>query len=237
MLEKQEKIDKRIVIFTGPQGSGNHVFAKVCALHKDVGGWDDLLKTYWIRHEHEQHVGIWQDASSIKKSDWSRYGYYALSISCPYIVNYETLVPRYQPVIDKFKSLGFDVVLAIIGRDENILKLQETRLRGRHSYHDLINLLPTLKDVKKVFVSQELLYLYRNYYLESLSEELSLPIDFNNSKLMHILRQDPNAKYVNEVGEQWTDNFTQKRDQMKSIAPASHAMTESTIPNLKRWKK
>mgnify|MGYP001227449634 FL=1 len=35
-----------ILVITGPQGTGNHVFSKVLSMHKDVYGWGKLLKEY-----------------------------------------------------------------------------------------------------------------------------------------------------------------------------------------------
>ena len=31
-----------ILVHTGPQVSGNHLFSKALSMHDDVSGWDDL---------------------------------------------------------------------------------------------------------------------------------------------------------------------------------------------------
>ena len=39
---------KTLLILTGPQGSGNHLWSKIFALHPDVYAWHALLHEYWI---------------------------------------------------------------------------------------------------------------------------------------------------------------------------------------------
>ena len=43
-------MDKTLVILTGPQGSGNHLWSKILSLHADVFGWKSLLDNYWEAH-------------------------------------------------------------------------------------------------------------------------------------------------------------------------------------------
>jgi hypothetical protein len=44
---------KKLLIITGPQGSGNHMWSKILALHPAVNGWSALLEEYWIPHDRE----------------------------------------------------------------------------------------------------------------------------------------------------------------------------------------
>jgi hypothetical protein len=193
-----------ILLITGPQGSGNHVFSKCFAMHKDVNGWDDLLSHYWIRHEFEPYGDVWRYPDKIKDMDWSKNNY-VLSVSCPYVDKGETIVPNYEKVIPELQKVG-NLCVGLIGREEYILKQQEFRLRGTHSYHQFLALLDYFEQFNPVYLSQELLYLYRNHYLKSLVSLLNIPIDYNNPKLNDILRENQNAKYIHYVEDNWLDS-------------------------------
>ena len=39
---------KKLLIVTGPQGSGNHLFARLFSLHENVIGWEKLHEKYWV---------------------------------------------------------------------------------------------------------------------------------------------------------------------------------------------
>ena len=39
-----------MLIITGPQGAGNHMWAKIFSLHPEVFGWNTLLDNYWESH-------------------------------------------------------------------------------------------------------------------------------------------------------------------------------------------
>lgn len=195
----------RILLLTGPQGSGNHVFSKCLALHREVRGWHDLLDNYWIRHEYEPNVKIWQDASAVRDMDWQCSQYHVISVSCPFVDQGETVIPDYAPVIRELRDVGA-VTVALIGRDENILQHQELRLRGTHSYHQFLALQEYFEQFDPVYLSTELLYLYRNHYLRSLVRQLNMPIDYNHPRLNDILRQDPNRKYTHYVEGHWLDS-------------------------------
>jgi hypothetical protein len=87
---------KQLLIVTGPQGSGNHLFSKVFALHPDVYGWDKLLDTYWIAHKDEPFADYWNRPELLKTFDWSQSDYYVTSISCPYQNVDVTAIPKYE---------------------------------------------------------------------------------------------------------------------------------------------
>ena len=107
----------KILLITGPQGSGNHVFSKCFALHKEVSGWNELLDRYWIRHEFEPYGNIWRKPEFIKDLDWSLSQYHVISISCPYVDEGITVVPDYKSVIPELQKVG-DIILGLIGREE-----------------------------------------------------------------------------------------------------------------------
>ena len=59
MVEKSN-----LLIITGPQGSGNHLFSKLFNLHPDVYGWD--MEKYWVGHHTEPFSEYWTDPSKLK---------------------------------------------------------------------------------------------------------------------------------------------------------------------------
>jgi hypothetical protein len=58
-----------------------------------------------------------------------------------------------------------------------------------------------------IFISTELLYLYRNHYLNQLSKILDFPIVVDNDKLEDILKDNTNAKYIQSVDHYWLDDI------------------------------
>lgn len=67
---------KNILILTGPQGSGNHMWSKIFALHPSVYGWQELVDEFWIGHDHEPFAQCWADHTQLDNFDWSKSDYY-----------------------------------------------------------------------------------------------------------------------------------------------------------------
>ena len=179
----------RLLIITGPQGSGNHVFSKCFAVHEDVYGWKSLLNTYWEGHNHEQQSE-----------------FFVTSISCPYFKDQKPQVPMYERFIKTAEQYVDSVDVAIIGRDQTILKHQQERVRGSHTTPlalDHFNWL--MENTECRFLSQELLYLYKQKYLEQISRELDWPIAYWDPEIDEILKADANEKYIKSVHEYWLD--------------------------------
>ena len=121
---------KTMLILTGPQGSGNHMWSKIFALYPRTFGWQALLDEYWIGHDQEPFAEYWADPGRLKEFDWSGYDYFVTSISVPYMNNGERTIPKFKEFIHTVGELGIKVEFAIIGRDQNIVRMQETRVRG-----------------------------------------------------------------------------------------------------------
>ena len=100
---------KQLLIITGPQGSGNHLFSKIFALHKDVYGWDKLLEHYWDPHDNEPFAQCWNDPTQLLEKDWSTHDYYVTSISCPYANKGVVSIPKYKEFIETLNKLGIEV--------------------------------------------------------------------------------------------------------------------------------
>jgi len=198
---------KRLLIITGPQGSGNHVWSKIFALHPAVYGWKELNQTYWIGHDQEPFADCWQDTDRLKQFDWSQSDYYVTGVSCPYMNNGEHTVPNLIGFAAQAMGCGISVRFAIVGRDRNILTFQETRLRGEPTYNIAIEQYQKLATWNPVYLSYELLQLYSSDYLRQLSISLEFPIDYNNTHIAEILKDDTNQKYFQPVEHHPTDDL------------------------------
>lgn len=190
-----------LLIITGPQGSGNHLFSKIFALSPAVHGWSDLNKRYWIGHDQEPFAEYWHNPELLDNFKWS-HDYYVTSISCPYVYKGETLVPDYDAFISR---CTVPVKLAIIGRDQNILEYQQTRVRGRITKHELLGVVDNLMKYNPMFISQELLYLYGASYIKSLSQQLEFPVSQDLNQIQEVLKEDANKKYIEPVISHWLD--------------------------------
>lgn len=207
---------KRLVIVTGPQGAGNHLFAKILALHPDVFGWKSLLETEWLGHDTEPFNDIWADPKKVNNHDWS-HQYMVTSVSCPYFDNGVETVPQYEKVIKRLKDKDIDVKLVIIGRDENILGFQEERVRGKLTYPTFLSEVTKLMPFNPVFVSPELLYLYRRDYLVSLQNLLKIPIATEDERVDEILLEDANKKYIKQSDEFYRDALARAASAGKTV--------------------
>lgn len=191
----------KLLIITGPQGSGNHLFSKILSAHPNVYGWK--MKSYWEGHHEEPFSNYWQHPQLLDQFPWHKHKYIFTSISCPYIKHKMPHIPDYKKFITEAKKYA-DVKLAIIGRDPNILKLQQQRVRGTTTLNHFLQNINVLLEYNPVFVSQELYQLYGNFYLQSLSKQLDFPIQ------AQIIHEDANAKYIMAVDEQPLDKEVKK---------------------------
>lgn len=199
---------KTLLIVTGPQGSGNHLFSKIFAATDGVYGWKELNDAYWIPHEQEPFAHAWRDPVLLKEIDFGSYG--VTSISCPYALAGEAVEPDYRGFINAARNIGYEVRLAIIGRDQNILQYQQERVRRTHSYHRFARHLPELCLYDPVFLSTELLYLYRMNYIHSIRKQLNFPVYITEERLEEILAEDPNAKYLQAAAPQPLDQLVRR---------------------------
>ena len=209
-----------ILVITGPQGTGNHVFSKVLSMHKDVYGWDQLLREYWVNHDAAPFKDIWREPEKIDSYFWKEPNY-VLSVSGPYIENIDgvrhTIYPNYKEVLERLSKKG-NLMVGIIGRDQNITSQNQVRKRGVESFHNFLNKIEDLVEYKHTFLSVELLYMFRHQYVKSLNSVLNIPVDYANEKLHYILNKDPNAKYVHYVEHSWLDK---RRNDVGSMVDGS----------------
>ena len=198
-----------ILVISGPQGTGNHVFSKVLSMHSNVHGWNQLLREYWINHDSAPFKDIWNNPKNIDNYDWAEHENYVLSVSGPYVekdhddIRYKKY-PKYKEVLRRLNEKG-NLQVGIIGRDQNITAQNQLRKRGVESLHNYLNKIEDLMEYRHTFLSVELLYMFRHQYVKSLDSVLDIPVDYTNERLHYILNKDPNAKYVHYVEHSWLD--------------------------------
>jgi len=187
----------KMVILCGPQGSGNHLFAKIFSLHDDVHGWKAALEPdgYFIPHWEEPFNWYWNNIDKIDTDIMGGKQHAVTSISNPYMEDYVPKIPPVREFIRKIQQIGIQAKLVVIGRDQTILTTQQTRLRGGPTWGNMHLLLKQI-EAPPLFVSQELLYLYRKEYIRSLSHWLDFPIAWDDPRIDEILKTDANAKYI-----------------------------------------
>ena len=192
----------KMLILTGPQGAGNHLWSKIFSLHSEVYGWKTLLENYWEAHRFaEPFAKHWRDHTLLKSFDWRQSKYYFTSISLPLGIIGHDVNPVWMPDLQGFAATvlgcGVDVEIAVVGRDQTILNNQQTRIRTQPTLPLFLEQLPKIWN--PTFLSYELLYLYKQDYLKSL--KLNIPIAWDDPSINTILENDSNLKYIHYVDE------------------------------------
>jgi len=199
---------KTMLILTGPQGSGNHMWSKIFALHPDVMGWRALLGEYWIGHDREPFADHWREPKLLRSFDWQQADYYVTSISVPYMENGQATMPPIDQFRQEAAMSGVDVKIAICGRDRNVLGMQEQRLRGSATFWQALIAYESL--TPDIFLSFELLQLYQRRYLVSISKTIDFPIHADSEMIDTILETDSNTKYFQPIKHHWLDDWARK---------------------------
>lgn len=186
---------RQMLILTGPQGAGNHLWSKVFSQHPEVYGWKTLLENYWEPHRfNEPFAEYWRDPAKLKDFDWTQSEHYFTSISVPLGIPGDDVNPLWEPNLQSFQqavhACGIDTRFAVVGRDQNILREQQTRIRTQPTLPMFMQQMPQ----DAIFLSYELLYLYQDAYVRSL--DVNIPVDPN---VAWMLEDDANAKYVHGV--------------------------------------
>jgi hypothetical protein len=195
---------KTVLILTGPQGSGNHLWSKIFALHPQVSGWQALLDQYWIGHDQEPFADAWRDPAQLPYHNWQA-DWHVASMSVPYMENGTPTVPNFKGFVQGVQNLGHRVKFAVLGRDRNIVEMQQARVRGVPSLATALAEFSQL--AAPVFLSYELLHLYGAKYLQNVSQQLAFPIAVDDYRLKDILAEDTNSKYFTPVAHHATDDL------------------------------
>ena len=149
---------------------------------------------------------ISRPSDKFKTFDWAQSDYYFTSISCPLGIIGSDVNPVWNPSVMAFaravKDCGVDIEFAVIGRDQTILNFQQTRIRTQSTLSMFLEQLKTITN--PTFLSYELLYLYRQKYLKTLT--FNIPVAWEDPRIDSILENDANAKYVHNIEYNELDN-------------------------------
>ena len=183
---------------TGPQGSGNHLFSKVLGQNNQISGWDSLQDKVWEAHEYEPYAEYWKDPTKLVDLDFTdNFNFFITSISCPYFYDGQETIPDYE-LFSFYLKLKVKMKYLIIGRDKTILDYQQLRLRKKHTTHVFKDNIDYLLKQEHMFISQELLYLYRLPYLNSIERWIGVNETKDDTLLESMLKTDANKKYINQ---------------------------------------
>lgn len=199
---------KKLLIVTGPQGSGNHLFSRLLSLHPDVAGWEELLDQYWVPSDQEPFAEYWVNPELLTADIFADKDYHLANVSCPFFFNGIRHVPKILEVAERASLFGIDVEIAVVVRDQNINRLQQERVRKEHTtpiaqdyYYN--TLIPSKYPVH--FLDHEAFFLHKQHYLRWLSKILKFPIDTENPDILKFINHDANHKYVQGIESHWLD--------------------------------
>ncbi len=199
---------KKLLIITGPQGSGNHLFSRLLSLHPDVSGWEELKDKYWVPSDQEPFADYWVAPDKLHADQFAGFEYHLANVSCPFMYDGVRYVPKILEVAERASSYGIDVEIAIIVRDQNINAEQQRRVRGEvttpvaqdYYYNTLLK-----SDFPVHFLDHEAFFLHKEHYLKWVGKTLNFPVELNPKKIMKFIGTDANCKYVQYVNEYWLD--------------------------------
>ncbi|NDB57604.1 hypothetical protein EB001_04070 [bacterium] len=201
---------KQLLLLTGPQGSGNHIFSRIFSANKLVCGWTEILDKYWVPTDEDKFAKYFINPELLTKEiidSFGEFDYYVTDISYPFVYNGVKHYPKINEFRSQLESLGFKVTTAVIVRDQHINTLQQQRVRGEAT---LPYAMKYYKDMKiDAFLDLEALFLHKERYVEWVSKILDFPVpDFGLAFKFH--DESPNAKYVSYVIKHWLDETVKK---------------------------
>lgn len=199
---------KKLLIITGPQGSGNHLFSRVLSMHPDVAGWDEMLTNYWVPSDQEPFAEYWVDPEKLTREQFEGKDYHLANVSCPFFFDGTRHVPKILEVARRAESFGVNTQIAIIVRDQNINQVQQLRVRKQHTtpiaqdyYYN--TLIPS--EIPVHFLDHEAFFLHREHYVKWVGQILDFPVETDRVKLSSYITDDANHKYVKAIDSHWLD--------------------------------
>ena len=201
---------KKLLIVTGPQGSGNHFFSRVLSMHPDVEGWSELLDNYWIPSDQEPFAEFWVDPDKLTPGFFKNSNYFLANVSCPFFFNGVRHVPKILEVARRAQLFGLEVQIAIIVRDQNINQVQQLRVRREHTtpiaqdyYYNVL----LKSDFPVHFLDHEAFFLHREHYIHWVGQLLGFPVVTDPEQLMKFVTEDANYKYIKHIESHWLDEL------------------------------
>jgi hypothetical protein len=126
-------------------------------------------------------------------------------MSVPYMMNGVPTVPDFKAFVNKLQIAGLRIKFAVLGRDQNIVQMQQTRVRGAPTLSTALAEFDQL--AAPVFLSYELLHLYGRKYLDNIQQQLGFPIATADPRIKDILAEDANSKYFTPIAHHPTDDL------------------------------
>ena len=188
---------KKLLIVAGPQGSGNHLFARLLSAHPNVVGWNSLKDNYWVPSDQEPFARFWVHPEELTFPEGE---FFCANVSVPFFYDGVRQVPKIKEVAQKAMSLGVQPIIALIVRDRNINELQQKRVGGEVT---MDTALEYFKDLTCHFIDHEAFFLWKEKYIEYLGRILEFPVTTEN--IDNFITVDANHKYVFPVQEHWLD--------------------------------
>ena len=164
---------KKLLIVTGPQGSGNHLFARLFSAHPNVKGWESLHDKYWVPSDEEPFARYWVHPEELKKEFFEDGEYFCANVSVPFFYDGVRQTPKIKEVAMRAFELGVLPIIAVIVRDRNINELQQVRVGGECT---MDTALEYYKDMAVHFIDHEAFFLYKEKYVEYLGRLLEFPV-------------------------------------------------------------
>ena len=189
---------KKLLIVTGPQGSGNHLFARLFSAHPNVKGWESLHDKYWVPSDQEPFARYWVYPEELKFPEGD---FFCANVSVPFFYDGVRQVPKIKEVAQKAMSLGVQPIIAVIVRDRNINELQQVRVGGECT---IDTALEYYKDMAVHFIDHEAFFLYKEKYIEYLGRLLEFPV--TKEGIDNFISVDANHKYVFPCKKHWLDD-------------------------------
>lgn len=197
---------KRLLIVTGPQGSGNHVLTRVFSLHRDVSGWHQLTQQYWVPSDQEPFAEYWVYPEQLSRQTFDAADYFVANVSAPFFYDGVRQLPKIHEVAKRAQELGVDVTIAIVCRDAKINSVQQQRVGGEVTLPMAMDYYRShlLNQFDCCFVSHETFFAWGKDYIEYLARQWNFPVDV--AAIEQWLDVNPNAKYVQPVQTHWLDD-------------------------------
>ena len=193
---------KKLLIVTGPQGSGNHLFARLFSMHPNVIGWESLHDNYWVPSDEEPFARYWVHPEELKFPEGN---FFCANVSVPFFYDGVRQTPKIKEVAYEAIKQGVQPIIAVIVRDRNINELQQVRVGGECTL-DIAT--EYYKDIACHFIDHEAFFLYKEKYIEYLGRLLEFPVI--KEGIDNFISVDANHKYVFPCKKHWLDDEIRK---------------------------